>query len=161
IRLVDDLLDVSRITQGKIELRRERVELRAVVEHALQIAQPLVSAGKHTLTVELPEEPIPVVVDVTRMTQVVANLVNNAAKYTNAGGTIAVKIERDEDAVVIRVRDSGIGIRAEMLPRVFELFMQADHAADRAAGGLGIGLTLVKRLVQMHGGEVMARSEGV
>ncbi|HEX6837782.1 MAG TPA: response regulator, partial [Polyangia bacterium] len=161
IRLVDDLLDVSRITQGKIELRRERADLRAVVDEALQIARPLVSAREHTLTVEVPAEPIPVLVDVTRMTQVVANLVNNAAKYTNPRGAITLRVERGDDEVVVRVRDSGIGIRPEMLPRVFEMFVQADHAPDRAAGGLGIGLTLVKRLVHMHGGEVMAASDGV
>ena len=160
VRLVDDLLDVSRITQGKIELRREQVDLRAVIEEALQIARPLVSAREHALTVEVPDEPIPVLVDVTRMTQVVANLVNNAAKYTNPRGAITLEVERGEDEVVVRVRDSGIGIRPEMLPRVFEMFVQADHTPDRAAGGLGIGLTLVKRLVQMHGGEVMALSEG-
>ena len=100
-------------------------------------------------------------VDVTRMTQVVANLVNNAAKYTNPRGSITLKVERDDEDVVLRVRDSGIGMRAEMLPRVFELFVQADHSNDRAAGGLGIGLTLVKRLVQMHGGEVIATSDGI
>ena len=161
IRLVEDLLDVSRITQGKIELRRQRCDAQTVIEQALQLAQPVVSARQHTLEVEMPKEPIPLCVDLTRMTQVVANLVNNAAKYTNAGGRISVKVERDDDSAVLRVRDSGIGIRSDMLPRVFEIFVQADHAADRAAGGLGIGLTLVKRLVQMHGGEVLARSEGV
>jgi CheY-like chemotaxis protein/two-component sensor histidine kinase len=161
IRLVDDLLDVSRITQGKIELRHERIDLQSVVEQALQIARPLVTAREHTLVVEVPGEAIPVSVDVTRMTQVVANLVNNAAKYTNPRGTIAVKVERDDEDAIVRVRDSGIGMQPEMLPRVFELFMQADHKSDRSAGGLGIGLTLVKRLVQMHGGEVLATSDGV
>ncbi len=160
-RLVDDLLEVSRITQGKIELRRERVDLQSVIEQALQIARPLVSAREHALVVDVPNAPIPVLVDVTRMTQVVANLVNNAAKYTNPRGTITLKVERGDEEVVVRVRDTGIGIRPEMLPRVFEMFVQADHAPDRAAGGLGIGLTLVKRLVQMHGGEVMAASQGV
>jgi signal transduction histidine kinase/DNA-binding response OmpR family regulator len=161
IRLVDDLLDVSRITQGKIELRREDTTMQSVIEHALQIARPALLEREHTLVVEVPDEPLPVFIDVTRMTQVVANLVNNAAKYTNPKGQITVNVERDEEEVVVRVRDTGIGIRSEMLPRVFELFVQAEHASDRAAGGLGIGLTLVKRLVQMHGGEVLARSEGV
>ncbi|MGZ3429851.1 MAG: hybrid sensor histidine kinase/response regulator, partial [Polyangia bacterium] len=161
IRLVDDLLDVSRITQGKIELRRQQTQLQSVIEHALQIARPLVEEREHTLVVEDPDEPLPVVIDVTRMTQVVANLVNNAAKYTNPRGTITIKVERSEEDAVVRVKDTGIGIRPELLPRVFELFVQADHAADRAAGGLGIGLTLVKRLVQLHGGEVIAQSEGV
>ena len=161
VRLVDDLLDVSRITQGKIELRRERTPLQSVVEHALQLARPAVKAREHTLVVDLPAEPLPVWVDHTRMTQVVANLVHNAAKYTTPRGTITVAVGHDDDEVVVRVKDTGIGIRAEMLPRVFELFVQADRACDRAAGGLGIGLTLVKRLVQMHGGEVRARSEGL
>jgi signal transduction histidine kinase len=160
IRLVDDLLDVSRITQGKIELRRERAHLQSIVEQALQIARPVVDARKHRLTIDVPATPIPVLADVTRMTQVIANLLNNAAKYTNPGGTIHLAVERADEEVVVRVKDSGIGMRAEMLPRVFELFVQADSAVDRAAGGLGIGLTLVKRLVQMHGGEVIARSEG-
>ena len=161
IRLVDDLLDVSRITHNKIELRRERTDVQAIVEQALQIARPAVLARKHELVVELPDESIPVAVDVTRMTQVVANLVNNAAKYTNPGGNITLTVERDDDEVVLRVRDTGIGMDAAMLPKVFELFVQADTASDRAAGGLGIGLTLVKRLVQMHGGEVIATSEGI
>jgi signal transduction histidine kinase/ActR/RegA family two-component response regulator len=160
IRLVDDLLDVSRITQGKIELRREVTAMQPVIEQAVQIARPLVTAREHQLVIEMPAEPILVAVDVTRMTQVVANLVNNAAKYTNPGGTITVKLEPSDEEVVVRVRDTGIGIRPEMLPRVFELFVQADHASDRAAGGLGIGLTLVKRLVQMHGGDVLALSDG-
>ncbi|MCU1279683.1 MAG: Chemotaxis protein methyltransferase CheR, partial [bacterium] len=161
IRLVDDLLDVSRITQGKIELRREQTELQSVIEQALQIAAPVVAAREHALVVNMPDEPLPVCVDVTRMTQVVANLVNNAAKYTNPRGTITVTVERGDEEAIVRVKDSGIGMRPEMLPRVFELFVQADHANDRAAGGLGIGLTLVKRLVQLHGGEVIAQSEGV
>jgi len=161
IRLVDDLLDVSRITHGKIELRRERTELHTVVEQALQIARPAVLAREHALVVEIPDERIPVDVDVTRMTQVVANLVNNAAKYTNPRGTITLKVERDDDEVVLRVRDTGIGIDPNMLPKVFELFVQVDNSSDRAAGGLGIGLTLVKRLVQMHGGEVLATSDGI
>jgi signal transduction histidine kinase/DNA-binding response OmpR family regulator len=160
IRLVDDLLDVSRITQGKIELRREVTDLQSVVEQALQIARPLVSSRQHELVVEIPAEPIVVSVDVTRMTQVLANLVNNAAKYTNVRGTITLAVEVDEDEVVVRVRDTGIGIQPEMLPRVFELFVQGEHTSDRAAGGLGIGLTLVKRLVQMHGGDVLAFSDG-
>jgi len=160
VRLVDDLLDVSRITQGKIELRREVTDLQSVIEQAVQLARPVVSSRQHELVVEVPEQPIPVHVDITRMTQVVANLLNNAAKYTNPNGRITVKVETGDDEVVVRVRDSGIGIRPEMLPRVFELFVQADHTSDRAAGGLGIGLTLVKRLVQMHGGDVLALSDG-
>ncbi|MDB4967888.1 MAG: Chemotaxis protein methyltransferase CheR [Myxococcales bacterium] len=160
IRLIDDLLDVSRITQGKIELRREPTHLQTVIDQAVTIARPLINSRGHQLIVTVPDEPVPVDVDVTRMAQVVSNLLNNAAKYSERPGTITLSAERGEDEVVIRVKDTGIGIRAEMLPRVFELFVQADSDIDRAAGGLGIGLTLVKRLVQMHGGEVMAQSEG-
>jgi signal transduction histidine kinase/DNA-binding response OmpR family regulator len=161
IRLVDDLLDVSRITQGKIELRRERSTLQAIVEQAVQIARPLIESRQHTLILRLPEKPVALDVDLTRMTQVVSNLLNNAAKYTDPGGRIEIVAESDDEEAVIRVRDDGIGIRTEMLPRVFELFVQANHAIDRAVGGLGIGLTLVKRMVQLHGGEVLARSEGL
>jgi signal transduction histidine kinase/DNA-binding response OmpR family regulator len=161
IRLVDDLLDVSRITQGKIELRRERATLQAIVEQAVQIARPLIEARGHTLVVKVPDALVPLEADLTRMTQVVSNLLNNAAKYTDPGGRIEVSGESDSEEAVIRVRDNGIGIRPEMLPRVFELFVQANHAIDRAVGGLGIGLTLVKRMVQLHGGEVLARSEGL
>jgi signal transduction histidine kinase/DNA-binding response OmpR family regulator len=161
VRLVDDLLDVSRITQGKIELRRERTDTHAVVEQAVAIARPLIAARQHRLCLRLPDQPFPLVADVTRLTQVIANLLNNAAKYTNHGGEITLSVSRsDDEDVIISVRDSGIGIRSEMLPRVFELFVQADHASDRAAGGLGIGLTLVKRLAQLHGGDVIARSDG-
>ncbi|HEX9103198.1 MAG TPA: ATP-binding protein, partial [Polyangia bacterium] len=154
IRLVDDLLDVSRITEGKIELKRERADLHAVIQEGLQIALPTVTAREHKLVVDVPDAPIPVLVDVTRMTQVVANLVNNAAKYTDPRGTITIAVERSDGEVVVRVRDTGIGIDAAILPRVFELFVQGDLPPDRAAGGLGIGLTLVKQLVEMHGGEV-------
>ena len=161
IRLVDDLLDVSRITQGKIELRREHTQLQTVIEQAVQISRPLINAREHTLVLDVAGESLPVYIDVTRMTQVVSNLLNNAAKYTNRGGVITLSALRGEDEVVLRIRDTGIGLRPEMLPRVFELFVQADHAADRAAGGLGIGLTLVKRLVHMHGGEVIAASDGL
>jgi signal transduction histidine kinase/DNA-binding response OmpR family regulator len=161
VRLVDDLLDVSRITQGKIELRRERTDTHAIVEQAVAIARPLIAARQHRLCLRLPDQPIPLWADVTRLTQVIANLLNNAAKYTNQGGDITLAVSHgDEDDVIISVRDSGIGIRTELLPRVFELFMQADHPSDRAAGGLGIGLTLVKRLAQLHGGDVIARSDG-
>jgi signal transduction histidine kinase/DNA-binding response OmpR family regulator len=161
IRLVDDLLDVSRITQGKIELRRERATLQGIVEQAVQIARPLIESRGHTLHVELPKTVVPLDVDVTRMTQVVSNLLNNAAKYTDPSGRIEVVAESDDEEAVIRVRDNGIGMRSDMLPRVFELFTQANHAIDRAVGGLGIGLTLVKRMVQLHGGEVLARSDGL
>jgi CheY-like chemotaxis protein len=132
-----------------------------VIEQAVQIARPHVDAGAHALVVELPDEALPVDVDVTRMAQVVSNLLHNAAKYTEHGGTIQLCATRGEHEVALRVRDTGIGIAAEVLPRVFELFVQGEQSSDRAAGGLGIGLTLVKRMVEMHGGEVSARSEGL
>ena len=160
VRLVDDLLDVSRITQGKIELRKEARRHppgdRAGAGHRRGRWSRRASI---TWPLSLPDETVEIVADVTRLMQVIANLLNNAAKYTNHGGAIMVTVERggDED-VVIRVRDSGIGLRADMLPRVFDLFVQAEHAPDRAAGGLGIGLTLVKRMVQLHGGDTSSRT---
>jgi signal transduction histidine kinase/DNA-binding response OmpR family regulator len=161
IRLVDDLLDVSRITQGKIELRKERVSLQTIVEQATQIARPLIQARKHSLVVDVPDDRIMLDGDVTRLTQVISNLLNNAAKYTDVGGQITLSAQANDEEAIVRVRDNGIGIRSDMLPRVFELFVQAERSVDRAVGGLGIGLTLVKRLVQLHGGEVVAFSDGV
>ena len=161
VRLVDDLLDVSRVMQGKIELKRKIVELAEVVSRAIETAQPLVDAQQHELTLQMPAESLLVVVDPVRMAQVIGNLLTNAAKYTDLGGRIFLSAERDADIAVLRVRDTGIGMAAEMLPRVFELFMQVDHASTKAQGGLGIGLTLVKNLVEMHGGTVDAHSEGL
>ncbi len=159
-RLVDDLLDVSRITRGKIELRKESVDIATVVNNAIDISRPLIEKWGHRFTVAIPPHPILLEADSTRLTQVVSNLLNNAAKYTAPGGRIELAVERDGDHVLIRVKDNGIGISPEMLPRVFEIFMQVDRAIERAEGGLGIGLTLVKRLVEMHGGTVEARSAG-
>jgi PAS domain S-box-containing protein len=160
VRLVDDLLEVSRITRGKIELRKEPVDLAAVVAQAVETSQPLIRANGHELTVSLPPEPLPLEADPVRLCQVFANLLNNAAKYTPPGGRIEVAAERQGDGVAVAVRDTGEGIPAEMLPRVFDLFTQVDRSIDRAQGGLGIGLSLVHRLVTMHGGTVTARSEG-
>ena len=160
IRLVDDLLDVSRITQGKIRLLKEAVDLVAVVRQAVEVSTPLVTARKHRLHVDLPAEPVSVCGDEIRLTQVVANLLNNAAKYTDPGGDLRVVVARDGGDAVVRVRDSGIGIPPHMLAGVFDLFTQVDESLDRAQGGLGIGLTLVRRLVEMHGGAVKAESEG-
>ncbi len=160
VRLVDDLLEVSRITRGKIELRKERVELAAVVRSAVETSRPLIEAARHGLTVSLPPGPVPLEADPVRLAQVVANLLNNAAKYTEECGQIWLAARRDGGAAVVSVRDSGVGIRADVLPRVFDLFAQADGTLQRAQGGLGIGLTLVKRLVEMHGGTVTAHSEG-
>jgi signal transduction histidine kinase/DNA-binding response OmpR family regulator len=159
-RLVDDLLDVSRITRGKIRLQREPVEMAAVVAQAVEISQPLIHGRKHQLAVALPPEPVWVNGDSTRLAQVLANLLNNAAKYTDEGGRIWLTLERAGGEVVVRVRDTGVGIPPEMLGSVFDLFTQVDRSLDRSQGGLGIGLTLVRRLVEMHGGSVAAYSGG-
>ncbi|HEX4614140.1 MAG TPA: PAS domain S-box protein [Urbifossiella sp.] len=161
VRLVDDLLDVSRVMRGKIELRRERVELATVIARAVETAQPLVDAQGHQLTVRLPTESLPIDADPVRLAQVVGNLLTNAAKYTEPHGRIWLTAEREGGGAVLRVRDTGIGIAPHMLPRIFELFVQVDHASTKAQGGLGIGLTLVKNLVEMHNGTVEARSEGL
>jgi PAS domain S-box-containing protein len=160
VRLVDDLLDVSRITRGKLQLRRERVELANVVQSAVESSRPLIEASGHELTVCLPPAPVYLEADPTRLAQVFGNLLNNAAKYTNRGGQIRLTAARRRSEVVVSVQDSGIGISAEHLPRLFEMFSQAVPALERSHGGLGIGLTLVKSLVEMHGGCVEARSEG-
>jgi PAS domain S-box-containing protein len=159
-RLVDDLLDVSRITHGKIELRKERVELAQVVAHAVEVTQPLIAERRLLLTVTLPPEPVPLEADPARLEQVLVNLLNNAAKYTDEGGLIWMEGECQGTDVVLRVRDTGVGIAPELLPSVFDLFIQADHTLARSQGGLGIGLTLVRTLVELHGGRVDVRSEG-
>jgi PAS domain S-box-containing protein len=160
VRLVDDLLDVSRITFGKIQLHKEPVELAALVAQALETSRPLIDARRQELTVSLPPEPLWLEADPTRLAQVVGNLLNNAAKYTEQGGRIWLTEERQNDQVVLRVRDTGIGMGAEMLTRAFDLFVQAERSLDRSEGGLGIGLTLVRRLVELHGGDVRAFSDG-
>jgi PAS domain S-box-containing protein len=160
VRLVDDLLDVSRISRGKLELRREQVELAAVVGRAVETSRPLIDHLGHELTVTLPEQPVLVDADPTRLAQVFANLLNNSAKYMDRGGHIRLTAERQGGDVVVSVKDTGIGIAADQLPRIFEMYSQADGALGRSQGGLGIGLTLVRRLVEMHGGQIEARSEG-
>ncbi len=160
-RLVEDLLDVSRITRGKIELRKAPIELRAVVARAVETARPLIDARRHELTVTLPPDPLLVEGDLVRLAQVVANLLNNAAKYMQPGGLIVLTTARQGGEAVVRVRDAGIGIASKALPRVFDLFTQGDDAAALSQGGLGIGLTLVRRLVEMHGGKVEAHSAGL
>jgi PAS domain S-box-containing protein len=159
-RLVDDLLDVSRITRGKIELRKERVELAAIVNSAVEASRPLIETSGHELLITVPEKSIPLDVDPTRLSQVLSNLLNNAAKYTAHAGRISLTAEQHGDHVQVSVKDTGIGISAEMLPRVFDMFTQGDRSLERAEGGLGIGLTLVHRLIKMHGGTVEARSDG-
>ena len=160
VRLVDDLLEVSRITRGKIELRPERVDVATVVRSAGETSRPPIDAAGHHLRLELPPEPLLLEGDPVRLAQVFANLLNNAAKYTPAGGRIALTVRREGAMVAVAVRDTGIGIPVDMLPRVFDLFTQVDRHARQAQGGLGIGLTLVKTLVEMHGGRVEAHSDG-
>lgn len=160
VRLVDDLLDVSRIVRGTIELRREVVDLVDVVERAVETVQPLIDAQGHALVVSLPTQPVPVDGDLMRLAQVVANLLTNAAKYTNPNGRIEVNVRSEDGEAAVSVRDNGVGISAELLPRVFDLFVQADKSLARSQGGLGVGLTLTQRLVAMHGGTVSAHSEG-
>jgi signal transduction histidine kinase len=161
VRLVDDLLDVSRITRGKITLRREPVLLADVVERAVEQSRSHIDARGQTLTVSLPREELRVEADLVRLVQVVGNLLSNATKYTPASGSIWVTAERLGEEVVLRVRDTGVGLTPELLPRVFELFVQGDAGLDRTRGGLGIGLTLVRALVELHGGRVAATSAGV
>jgi PAS domain S-box-containing protein len=160
VRLIDDLLDLSRVSRGKIELRKERVDLGDVLKSAIETSRPLIEEYGHKLTVSVPDEAIPLNADLTRLAQVFLNLLNNSAKYTERGGQIWLCAERRDDTVVVRVRDTGVGIPPQMLPRIFEMFTQVDRSLDRAQGGLGIGLTLVWRLVEMHGGSVEAQSEG-
>ncbi|CAI8782141.1 sensor histidine kinase [Methylocaldum szegediense] len=159
-RLVDDLLDVSRIVQGKISLRPSTLDLATVIDQAVEASRPLIDERDHDLLVTMPERHFLVRGDRVRLAQVVSNLLNNAAKYTDAGGKIWLAVEASETRVSIHVRDNGVGIPKDLLPHIFDLFSQADQSPVRAQGGLGIGLTLVKRLVEMHGGEVEARSAG-
>lgn len=161
VRLVDDLLDISRITRGKIEIRKEAVELEGIVNSAVEIARPLIDERWQTLNIELPEEEIILNADAVRLTQILANLLNNAAKYTDEGGTIDLTAVHENGEAVITVRDNGIGIPPETLPYIFDMFMQTDNALSRSEGGLGIGLTLVKNLVMLHGGSVSVKSDGI
>jgi PAS domain S-box-containing protein len=160
-RLVDDLLNVSRVSLGKIVLRKETVDLASVIARAVEQVRPLVDARRHTLTLALPAQPVRLEADDIRLVQIVANVLNNAAKYTDPGGRIRLSAEREDNDVLIRIRDSGIGLTAEMLPHVFDLFVQSEQGLDRAQGGLGIGLTLAKSLVDLHGGAISAASEGL
>ncbi len=160
-RLVDDLMDVSRIRLGKINLRTEPVNLAGVVALAVEISRPLIDAGGHHLEVSLPGRPLWVAGDPTRLAQVLSNLLNNAAKYTGTGGSLTLTAEPSGGEAVLRVRDTGVGIAPDMLSRVFEMFTQVQGSVGRSAGGLGIGLTLVRSLVEMHGGSVEACSEGL
>lgn len=159
-RLVEDLLDVSRVGRGRIELRRRQVSLREVIDHALEECQPLLQARRHKLSVSLPEAALLVDVDAVRMRQVFANLINNAAKYTDPGGRLMLEADREGSEAVVRIKDNGIGIAADLLPHVFDLFAQGQVSIERAQGGLGIGLTLVRMLLELHGGSVAVESPG-
>ena len=159
--LVDDLLEVSRVITGGIQLHQERLEMRGIVDRATESVRALIDRRKHELSVTLSAEPIWLQGDPTRLEQVLVNLLNNSAKYTDEGGHIFVTAQQDGHEVVLSVRDTGIGIAPELLPRIFDLFTQADRTLDRSQGGLGIGLSLVKKLVELHGGTVTAHSAGL
>jgi len=160
VRLIDDLLDISRITRGKLELRLDAVMIQEAVQAALETTRPLIDAAGHDLTVQLPAQPVYVLGDDARLAQIFSNLLNNAAKYTPPGGRISVEGTVENDDIVVRIRDTGFGIPPDKLPGIFDMFSQVDQSIDRAQGGLGIGLALVKRLVEMHGGRVSVTSGG-
>jgi signal transduction histidine kinase/ActR/RegA family two-component response regulator len=160
-RLIDDLMDVARITRNRLELRVERVELAEVLERAIETSRPLIDAAGHELVVTLPRLPLTLEADPTRLAQAVANLLNNAAKYTERKGHIWLRAERQGSDAVVTVRDTGMGIEAEMLPRIFEMFAQGDRRLRHSPAGLGIGLALVKRLIELHGGTIRAQSAGL
>lgn len=160
-RLVDDLLDVARITTGKVEMRLAPIDLGVAISDAVETASPLIAAAGQTLEVTPPAEPVYVHADRTRLAQVFANLLNNSARYSEQGQSISLTVSREGDSAVVRVRDQGVGIHGDMLPRVFEMFRQADRTGGRSRGGLGIGLFIVRRIVEMHGGTVEATSPGL
>ncbi len=161
VRLVDDLMDVSRISRGKLELKKERLSLSVVLNSAVETSRPLIDHMGHELTVTLPKQAVIIDADLTRLAQVFSNLLNNAAKYNDRGGHIRLTAERQGSDVIVSVKDSGIGIPADQLSHIFEMFSQVDRSLEKSQGGLGIGLTLVRRLVEMHGGRVEARSAGL
>jgi CheY-like chemotaxis protein len=158
--LLDDLLDVSRITRGALTLRKDYVDLRRLLDEAVETVQPLIDAKHHTLTLERPQTALVLQADPLRLSQVIGNLLTNAAKYTDAGGHIVLGTRLEEQSLIIYVRDSGIGLAPEMLGKVFDMFVQVDPDKERTDGGLGIGLALVRGLVELHGGTVEARSAG-
>jgi len=160
VRLVDDLLDVSRISQGKIALRRKVIDLRQVVRDSLEALQPHIAAKSQQASLSLPDAPLPVNGDVARLMQVLFNIMNNAVKYTPRGGEISISAERKQDSIIVRIRDNGAGIPAALLDRIFEAFYQVDRTIDSSQGGLGVGLTLAKQLIELHGGGIMVHSDG-
>jgi signal transduction histidine kinase/CheY-like chemotaxis protein len=160
VRLIDDLMEVSRITRGKIGLVKAPVALAEIVENAVETSRPLIDQAHHTLTVTLPDTPLVLDADRVRLTQVFANMLNNAARYTDSGGQIRLEARREGDWAIVTLRDTGIGMSAGQIDQVFEMFTQVNRATDRSQGGLGIGLTMVRHLVRMHGGTVEAASAG-
>jgi signal transduction histidine kinase/ActR/RegA family two-component response regulator len=161
VRLVDDLLDVSRITTGKLMVRRDPVELQQVIRSAVELAEPFIKSRGHTLEVRMPDEAVWLEADATRLAQVFSNLLNNAAKYTNSGGLIRLEADVSGNRVAVRVTDNGIGLSPEMLSRIFDMFTQADYSLERSNAGLGVGLTLARRLVELHDGVLEAYSDGL
>ncbi len=161
VRLVDDLLDVSRINTGKLTIKREPVALQSVVGDALELVRPFVEAQEHRLTVDVPQQPVYVLGDATRLAQVLSNLLNNAAKYTNRGGELGLRAAVEQGRLVIRVSDNGIGLAPHMLDQIFDMFVQADTSLERSTAGLGVGLSLARRLAELHGGAITAHSPGV
>ena len=160
VRLVDDLIDVSRITTGKLAVKKTALDLRAVLRDSIEVARPFIESRRHALEVKLPDEPLPVEGDATRLGQVFSNLLNNAAKYTDPGGRIELEARREGDEVIVRARDNGIGLEPGTLEIIFDMFMQVDRSLDRAQAGLGVGLTLARRLVELHEGRIEAKSGG-
>lgn len=160
VRLVDDLMEVSRITRGQVDLRRREIDLATVIQSAVETSRPLIEAGRHHLLVSLPSEPLRIYGDEVRLAQVFANLLNNSAKYTDAGGDITLTATRDQAQAKVTVRDNGIGLSPDNVTNVFDLFVQEDRSTGRSQGGLGIGLTLVKSLVELHGGTIAVHSPG-
>lgn len=158
-RIIQDVLDICRAGQDKLSLRKERVDLAVLVADAVEIARPTLASRGYRLTVSLPRKPVSLVADVSRLIQILTNLLTNAAQYTAPGGKISLAVEVADDVVVLRMRDNGMGIDPDLLPRVFDLFRQGDRPTNRAGGGLGIGLALVKALVGLHGGSIKAYSQ--
>ena len=160
VRLVDDLLDLSRITHNRIELRKGEIEIASVIQQAVDASRPLAESAGHEIEVDMPPEPMYVLADPVRLTQILDNLLNNAFKYTPRGGKVRVTARRRDNLAIVTVKDTGIGIPADKLENIFEMFTQLDRSLDRSQAGLGLGLTLVKRLVESHGGSIEAQSAG-
>lgn len=160
VRLIDDLMDVSRLSRGKIVLHRRRVDLAQVIEDAVEASRPLIESARHTLAIDRPDGPIQIDADPVRLAQILLNLLNNAAKFTEPGGFIQLSARQEGDWILLQVRDNGAGIAADEIPRLFQMFAQLERPTDQAQGGLGIGLALVRNLVELHGGEITASSDG-